>query len=318
MTNDIDTKKQEALQDAIARKIIIQGCLCSLIPCVISIGLCLYAFHLLATGWIQHPTRWMIGLMAMQIFVCFLIFTCLYFVARDVAKQSIKPLQDALSRERQFTSYASHELRTPLAVIKGSLEVLVRKPRTQEEYEKKIKENIGVVDNMNRMVDNMLMLTRADSAHFRLIPTEINIKELFTEICSAFSNQIIRRGLHITMNIIPDEFTINADRNALFIIMNNLFSNATKYCNDGGEIKFSAYQKDGHTQMEFTNTGRDIPKEECDKVFDQFYRSISTGHQQVKGFGLGLAVVRRFAGLMGANVNFDSCPEGPTTVTIVF
>lgn len=318
MTNDIDTKKQEALQDAIARKIIIQGCLCSLIPCSVSIGLCLYAFHLLATGWIQHPTRWMIGLMAMQIFVCFLIFTCLYFVARDVAKQSIKPLQDALSRERQFTSYASHELRTPLAVIKGSLEVLVRKPRTQEEYEKKIKENIGVVDNMNRMVDNMLMLTRADSAHFRLIPTEINIKELFTEICSAFSNQIIRRGLHITMNIIPDEFTINADRNALFIIMNNLFSNATKYCNDGGEIKFSAYQKDGHTQMEFTNTGRDIPKEECEKVFDQFYRSISTGHQQVKGFGLGLAVVRRFAGLMGANVNFDSCPEGPTTVTIVF
>ena len=183
----------------------------------------------------------------------------LYFVARDVAKQSIKPLQDALSRERQFTSYASHELRTPLAVIKGSLEVLVRKPRTQEEYEKKIKENIGVVDNMNRMVDNMLMLTRADSAHFRLIPTEINIKELFTEICSAFSNQIIRRGLHITMNITPDEFTINADRNALFIIVNNLFSNATKYCNDGGEIKLSAYQKDGHTQMEFTNTGRGIP-----------------------------------------------------------
>ena len=245
-------------------------------PCVISIGLCLNAFHLLATGGIQHPTRWMIGLVAMQIFVCFLIFTCLYFVARDVAKHSIKPLQDALSRERQFTSYASHELRTPLAVIKGSKEVLVRKPRTQEEYEKKIKENIGVVDNMNRMVDNMLMLTRADSAHFRLISTEINIKELFTEICSAFSNQIIRRGLHITMNITPDEFTINADRNALFIIVNNLFSNATKYCNDGGEIKFSAYQKDGHTQMEFTNTGRGIPKEECDKVFDQFYRTFKS------------------------------------------
>lgn len=318
MTNDIDTKKQEALQDAIARKIIIQGCLCSLIPCVISIGLCLYAFHLLATGWIQHPTRWMIGLVTMQIFVCFLIFTCLYFVARDVAKHSIKPLQDALSRERQFTSYASHELRTPLAVIKGSLEVLVRKPRTQEEYEKKIKENIGVVDNMNRMVDNMLMLTRADSAHFRLIPTEINIKELFTEICSAFSNQIIRRGLHISMNVAPNELTINADRNALGVIVGNLISNATKYCDDGGEIKLSAYRQDGHTLMVFSNTGRGIPTSECEKVFDKFYRSISTGHQQVKGFGLGLAVVRRFASLIGADVHFDSCPEGPTTVSVEF
>ena len=62
---------------------------------------------------------------------------------------------------------------------------------------------------------------------------------------------------------------------------------------------------------------RGIPTEECEKVFDKFYRSISTGHQQVKGFGLGLAVVHRFAGLIGANVHFDSCPEEPTTVSVV-
>ena len=62
----------------------------------------------------------------------------------------------------------------------------------------------------------------------------------------------------------------------------------------------------------------DIDKAECEKVFDKFYRSISTGHQQVKGFGLGLAVVRRFASLIGADVHFDSCPEGPTTVSVEF
>lgn len=78
------------------------------------------------------------------------------------------------------------------------MQVSIRKPRTQEEYEKKIKENIGVVvDNMNRMVDNMLMLTRADSSHFRLHLTEVGIRELLSETCSAYSNQIIRRGIHI-------------------------------------------------------------------------------------------------------------------------
>jgi signal transduction histidine kinase len=318
MTNDIDKKKQEDLQDSIARKIIIQGSLCALIPCALSMGLCLCAFHLLAVGQIQHPTAWMIGLLTVQIVFSVIIFVCLFFIARDVARQSIRPLQESLARERQFTSYASHELRTPLAVIKGSLEVLVRKPRTQEEYERKIKENIGVVDNMNRMVDNMLMLTRADSPHFRLTPTDINIHELFSETISAYSNQIIRRGLHITMNVAPNELTINADRNALGIIVGNLISNATKYCDDGGEIKLSAYRQDGHTLMAFSNTGRGIPTAECEKVFDKFYRSISTGHQQVKGFGLGLAVVRRFASLIGADVHFDSCPEGPTTVSIVF
>lgn len=317
MPNDIDKKKQEALQDAIARKIIIHGSMCAIIPCTLAVGICLYAFHLLATGCIHNLTAWMIGLAMVLIMVSVFIFICLYFIARDVARQSLKPLQESLSRERQFTSYASHELRTPLAVIKGSLEVLVRKPRTQEEYEKKIKENVSVVDNMNHMVDNMLMLTRADSSHFQLRPTDINIKELLNENCTAYSTQIIRKGIRITMDITPEDLSINTDRSAMSIIVSNLFSNATKYCEEAGEIKISVYRQTGHTMMIFSNTGRGIPTEECERVFDKFYRSISTGHQQVKGFGLGLAVVHRFVGLIGANISFDSCPEGPTTVSVM-
>lgn len=316
MTNDIEQKKQEDLQDAIARKIIVQGGLCATIPCILYAALSLFTFHLLTTGRIDHPLFWEIGLVVVQVIASVIIFYCLYLIARDVARQSIKPLQEALAREQQFTSYASHELRTPLAVIKGSLEVLIRKPRTQEEYEKKIKENIGVVNNMNRMVDNMLMLTSADSSHFQLHPTDVSIRELLSETCSAYSNQIIRRGIHIEMNITPEDITLHTDRNALGIIVSNLISNATKYSDEGGEIRLSARRQDGHTLIVFSNTGRGIPTEECEKVFDRFYRSISTGHQQVKGFGLGLAVVRRFAGLMGADVQFYSCPEGPTTVTV--
>ena len=315
MTNDIDQKKQEALQNTIARKIIVQDGLCAVIPCIVYAAWSLFTFHMLTTGRIIHPLLWKIGLVVVQIIVSVVIFYCLYLIARDVARQSIKPLQEALARERHFTSYASHELRTPLAVIKGSLEVLIRKPRTQEEYEKKIKENIGVVDNMNRMVDNML--TRANSSHFQLHPTDVSIRELLYETCSAYSTQIIRRGIHIEMNITPEDITLHTDRNALGIIVSNLISNATKYCDEGGEIRLSARRQDGHTLIVFSNTRRGIPTEECEKVFDKFYRSISTGHQQVKGFGLGLAVVRRLAGLIGANVHFDSCPEGPTTVSVV-
>ena len=318
MTTDIDKKRQETLQDSIARKIIVHGGLCALIPCACYMMLCLYAFHLISQDRFSHATLWMIALVVAQVIFSVLIFVCLYFIARDVARQSIEPLQDALARERQFTSYASHELRTPLAVIKGSLEVLVRKPRTQEEYEKKIKENIGVVDSMNRMVDNMLMLTRADSPHFQLRPTDVNILEMFNETCSAFSTPIVKRGLHLQMNVEPESLTLHTDRNALGFIVSNLISNATKYSEEGSEIRLSACRQEEHTILVFSNTGRGIPSEECEKVFDKFYRSISTGHQQIKGFGLGLAVVRRFAGLIGATVHFDSSPEGPTIVTVTF
>lgn len=118
------------------------------------------------------------------------------------------------------------------------------------------------------------------------------------------------------MNITPEDITLHTDRNALGIIESNLISNATKYCDEGAEIRLSARRQDGHTLIVFSNTGRGIPTEECGKLFDRFFRCISTGHQQVKGFGLGLAVVRRFAGLIGATVHFDNCPEGPTTVTV--
>ena len=100
MTNDIEQKKQEALQDAIARKITVQGSLCAIIPCILYAALSLFTFHMLTTGRMGHPLFWEIGLLVVQIIASIIIFYCLYLIARDVARQSIKPLQEALARER--------------------------------------------------------------------------------------------------------------------------------------------------------------------------------------------------------------------------
>ncbi|MGP1435661.1 MAG: sensor histidine kinase [Phocaeicola sp.] len=244
------------------------------------------------------------------------MFAVLYFISRRVAKRTIQPLQDALEREKSFTSYASHEFRTPLAVLKGSMEVLIRKPRTQEEYERKIAENIKVVDGMNIMVDNLLTLTRLENGKPHLHPAVYGVRDMLIESCSNHSDAVMKRRLEVDFVLPADDFVVRTDRNALMTILNNLVANAVKYCNEGGRITFRVRRDGGKIVIGIENTGRGIPESETSKVFNQFYRSIRSGDQRISGYGLGLAIVSRFADMIGAEVTFTSCEEGPTLVEV--
>lgn len=197
------------------------------------------------------------------------------------------------------------------------MEVLIRKPRTPEEYERKIRDNISVVDGMNAMVDNLLTLTRMESGKKVLSPMTLNVKDMLTETCSTYADVIMQRRLQVVFSIPSDDLTVYTDRNALMTILGNLMSNAAKYCNENGRITLHAHDEGGKVVViGIENIGRGIPEEETPKVFDQFYRSIKTGNQQIPGYGLGLAIVHRFAEMLHARVRFTSREEGPTLVEI--
>jgi signal transduction histidine kinase len=240
----------------------------------------------------------------------------LYYISRNAAKESILPLTQALEREKAFTSYASHELRTPLAVIKGSLEVLIRKPRTEEEYRRKITESIQIVDRMNEMVDNLLTLTRVESGKLQLIYADYSVSDLMTEACSNYADQLMQRRIKISVDVSPAALTMQTDRSAMLAILSNLISNAAKYCNESGNVNLRAAREKNSVLLEVENSGPGIPKAEAAQVFDPFYRSISTGSQKIKGYGLGLAIVRRMTDLLGGKVSLTSSNEGPTIVQV--
>lgn len=95
-------------------------------------------------------------------------------------------------------------------------------------------------------------------------------------------------------------------------------SNAAKYCNQSGFVNLRARSEKNCILMEVENTGPGIPKAEVDQVFAPFYRSISTGGQKIKGYGLGLAIVRRMTDLLGGRVMLISDTEGPTIMQVRF
>jgi len=148
----------------------------------------------------------------------------LYTLSKNI-NSLLDRIENAIEREKQFTSDASHELRTPLAVIKGTLEVLVRKPREKQEYEEKINFCIKEVDRINNLVDNLLLLARFENEKQNIKSESMLLNALLLDTAARFSQQIKEKNIQIK-SIFLEDFYINSDYSLVSIIISNLFSNA--------------------------------------------------------------------------------------------
>ena len=109
----------------------------------------------------------------------------LYLLSKTI-NDLLDRVENAIDREKQFTSDASHELRTPLAVIKGTLEVLIRKPRNQAEYEEKINFCVKEVDRLNQLVDELLLLARFEDQKQSIKHESVYLNSLLLDVITHF------------------------------------------------------------------------------------------------------------------------------------
>lgn len=225
-------------------------------------------------------------------------------------------IEYAIEREKSFTSYASHEFRTPLSVLKGTMEVLIRRPRSDEEYKEKIKACIKEVDKMNDMVEQLLILTRYEEGKSSLNYDYYLIEDLINNSVCLFTETVLSKKLEISTSVSPQNIAVYTDEYSLSTILNNLISNAIKYCNDRGSINIQAYEETNVVIIEIKNTGHGIPQEELESIFDKFYRSYASEKTQIKGFGLGLPIVKRFCSLLNIKIDIISQLDKHTIVKL--
>ena len=107
-------------------------------------------------------------------------------------------IENTIEREKQFTSDASHELRTPLTVIKGTLEVLIRKPRNQEEYQEKINFCVSEVNRLNHLVDQLLLLARFENQNKSLKIEKVCLNVVILDSISRYSAIIQAKNIQIS------------------------------------------------------------------------------------------------------------------------
>lgn len=226
-------------------------------------------------------------------------------------------IENAIEREKQFTSDASHELRTPLAVIKGTMEVLVRKPRTEQEYKDKINFCINEVNRLNNLVDELLLLARFENQKKSLKIEKISLNALFLDVISRNSTIINEKKLKCIANFSKD-FYVETDSYLFTIISNNILTNAVKYSQSNSTITFDIKETKKGVTCTISDNGIGIAEEDLQKIFDQFYRSKSTNHPEIKGTGLGLSIVKRLCLLLQIDLNIQSKENVGTQVFLNF
>ena len=200
-------------------------------------------------------------------------------------------LEQALQREKQFTSDASHELRTPLAVLRGTLEVLIRKPRSAEEYESKVKTALVSIDRMSAMIDQLLALARVENGK-NLVKEELELITFLEELADSVS---VEQGQRIQFqSLVSLPIYVRTNEKSLEMILQNLLENACKYTGSSGEVLLRV-GKDTTAFIEVVDTGTGIASEHLEQIFDPFFRVQEALDHGIPGTGLGLAIVKKLA-----------------------
>lgn len=221
-------------------------------------------------------------------------------------------IESSIQQQKQFTADASHEIRTPLAAIRGTMEVLLRKKRTPEQYEEKIKEVLTQTDRMNQLLDQLLQLARLESGS---VKTEtVYLDKILKEAGQKFDKQIHEKALKL-ISTIADTISVQADSFFLSVIIDNLFSNAIKYSAVNGSIHV-IWDQPGKT-LSVTNDGAGITRQQIPLLFNRFYRTDESRSSEIPGSGLGLAIVKKLADLQQITITVSSQP-GNTSFSLHF
>ncbi len=240
----------------------------------------------------------------------------LYTLSKTI-NNLLNRIEHAIEREKQFTSDASHELRTPLTVIKGTLEVLIRKPRDNKEYEEKINYCINEVDHLNMLVDQLLLMARFENQKQNINAESVYLNALILDVLTLNSEKIKNRKINVKFNAEKDYY-IHSDTFLVITILRNIISNAIKYTSNDGEVLILLSEQNGKIICKISDNGIGIAKEDLANILNPFFRSHSTDHPEIKGTGLGLSIVKRTTELLGIKFKIESEIGVGTTVILGF
>ena len=216
-------------------------------------------------------------------------------------------IENALDREKQFTSDASHQLRTPLSAVQGTLEVLIRKPRTQKEYEEKISYSLSEIANMTETLEQLLILSRFDPDQTLQNEVAVSVIPVVESILKQYHQLIKNKNLKVQLDI------KNADDRMIpsycaHLILDNIIHNSIKYTQKNGMLKLGIYGQDQQLVCVVEDNGIGIKNEDLDHIFLPFFRSAALSHKDIQGNGLGLSIAKKAADAIGAKIKVSSEP----------
>lgn len=215
---------------------------------------------------------------------------------------------------RQFISDASHEIRTPLTSIGGFAAAIADgTAATPEQRTRSASLIVREVERLNRIVNDLLDLSRIESGAVDLHLEELDLAELIRAAVEAFEAQARKMGIHVELDLARDLPLVRADSDRIYQVLANLLSNALRFNRPHGKIAIAAWQAEGQARVTVRDTGSGIPSDQLLDIWERFHRADSARAREEGGTGLGLAIVRSIIHAHGGDVFADSkLGEGST------
>ena len=224
-----------------------------------------------------------------------------------VFNEMLARLQAAFDQLRRFTADASHELRTPLTAIRSVGEVALQDQKSPAEYRDVIGSMLEEVDRLTRLVESLLVLSRADAGHAQLQRTEVSLLALAQEAGALV--EVLAEEKEQRIEIGGDATTVvSVDRLILRQAIVNLIDNAIKYSPAKSRILVRVPNSDAsHAMLEVVDQGPGIPPEHTTHIFDRFYRMDAARSREWGGAGLGLSIARWAVEAHAGEIGGRSC-----------
>ena len=217
---------------------------------------------------------------------------------------------------KEFVADVSHELKTPITSIKGYSETLLDgdcDKETEKHFLHVIDDN---ADRMEKLVQDLLTLSKYDNNKVNKKPTEFDLGELAKLCKEKFDIEIKKKKQKVSCFVTADVPNVYADRDGIERVILNILSNSIKYTPDGGKIDIYVGYVHNDAYIKIKDTGIGIPEKDLNRIFERFYRVDKARSRQLGGTGLGLSIAKEIIEKNNGSINIKSKVNEGTEVVI--
>lgn len=245
-----------------------------------------------------------------SILIFFVLEIVIVVISKKLTSWIIKPVIETFNKQKQFIADASHELKTPLSVIIASSEALENEPE-----EKKWLTNIkSESERMNNLISDLLDMAKSENGIKEQYINE-NLSKIVEKAILTFESLIYEKDISLDYKI-EENINFLCNGNQIKQVIGILLDNAVKHSFSKGKIEVKLKKEKGNIILTVTNEGKEIPREEQEKIFERFYRADESRNRNENRYGLGLAIAKNIVTNHNGNISVNS-ENGYTTFKIV-
>ena len=253
------------------------------------------------------------GLLKRSILISLGILIAMFILSLILSRRVLKPVEKAWNDQKRFIADASHELKTPLAVILSNTDMVLKSSDRNSEKNTRRIDNIKTEsERMKELVQELLEVARGDLDDKENVFTDINLSELIEEELLTWDPVCYEAGKTLDSDI-AENINIKGYATKLKRLVSILIDNAVKYSEEKSiiEVKLSS---DSGTILKVSNKGTPLSKEECQKIFERFFRA-DESRESTPGYGLGLSIAESIVQEHGGSI--EAVSNGTDTNTFV-